>query len=109
MKRDSLNFDSLYSKLPPEVKQRVMKAAVSEAQTASVDLEFKGDYSEALNRNDRLHMIEAINKVTLSLSCLIFFFIGAPWEPLSGRADWVYLSSSPYWSLSSIISSRTLV
>ena len=78
VKRDSLNFDSLYSKLPPEVKQRVMKAAVSEAQTASVDLEFKGDYSEALNRNDRLHMIEAINKVTLSLSCLIFFFIGAP-------------------------------
>ena len=53
VKRDSLNFDSLYSKLPPEVKQRVMKAAVSE-------------------------MIEAINKVTLSLSCLIFFFIGAP-------------------------------
>ncbi len=73
-----LNFDSLYQKLAPEVKQRVMKAAVNDAQTSSADLEFKGDYSDALNTNDRLHMIEAINKVTLSFSCLIFFFIGAP-------------------------------
>lgn len=52
--------------------------AVSDAQAAASDLEFKGDYSDALNSNDRAHMIEAINKVTLSLSCLIFFFIGAP-------------------------------
>ena len=73
-----IDFDSLYSKLPPEAKQRIMKAAVSNAQTASADLEFKSDYSDALNTNDRLHLMEAINKVTLSLSCLIFFFIGAP-------------------------------
>ena len=78
VEKDIINFDSIYSKLPPEAKQRVMKAAVNDAQSASVDLEFKGDYSDALNTNDRLHMIEAINKVTLSLSCLIFFFIGAP-------------------------------
>ncbi len=73
-----INLDSIYSQLSPEAKQRVMKTAVRDAQTASADLEFKGDYSNALNTNDRLHMIEAINKVTLSLSCLIFFFIGAP-------------------------------
>ena len=78
VREGAIDFDSLYQKLAPEMKQRVMKAAVSDAQTASVDLEFKGDYSDALNSNDRLHMIEAINKVTLSLSCLIFFFIGAP-------------------------------
>ncbi|MBQ7419412.1 MAG: LptF/LptG family permease [Prevotella sp.] len=78
VKKDSINFDSLYSKLPPDAKQRVMKAAVNEAQIASSDLSFKADYSEALNHNDLLHMIEAINKVTVSLSCLIFFFIGAP-------------------------------
>ena len=78
IRQGTINFDSLYQKLTPEEKQRVMKAAVGDAQTASVDLEFKGDYSDALNSNDRLHMIEAINKVTLSFSCLIFFFIGAP-------------------------------
>lgn len=78
IQKDIVNIDTIFSKLPPESKQRVMKAAVNKAQMASSDLQFKGDYSEALNRNDRLHMIEAINKVTLSLSCLIFFFIGAP-------------------------------
>ena len=78
VKKDILNFDSVYNKLAPEAKQRVMKMAVSDAQAAASDLEFKGDYSDALNSNDRAHMIEAINKVTLSLSCLIFFFIGAP-------------------------------
>ena len=78
VEKNLVNIDSVFDKLSPESKQRVMKMAVNKAQSASSDLQFKGDYSEALNRNDRLHMIEAINKVTLSLSCLIFFFIGAP-------------------------------
>ena len=78
IEREEVNFDTLFIKLSPEEKQRVMKAAVSDAQGAMSDLQFKADYSDALNTNDRLHMIEAINKVTLSLSCLIFFFIGAP-------------------------------
>ena len=64
--KDVVNFDSVFSKLPPEAKQRVMKTAVNEAQVVSSDLEFKGDYSSALNSNDRAHMMEAINKVTLS-------------------------------------------
>ena len=58
VRKSTVNFDSLYSKLSPEQKQRVMKSAVSDAQSASIDLEFKGDYSDALNTNDRLHMIE---------------------------------------------------
>ena len=78
IEKEEVNFDTLFIKLSPEDKQRVMKAAVSDAQGAMSDLQFKADYSDALNTNDRLHMIEAINKVTLSLSCLIFFFIGAP-------------------------------
>jgi lipopolysaccharide export system permease protein len=75
---DVINFDSAYAKLSPEAKQRVMTYAVNDVHTATSDLQFKADYSDALNHNDRVHMIEAINKVTLSLSCLIFFFIGAP-------------------------------
>ncbi|MBQ9229965.1 MAG: LptF/LptG family permease [Prevotella sp.] len=78
IEKEEVNFDTLFIKLSPEEKQRVMKTAVSDAQGAMSDLQFKADYSDALNTNDRLHMIEAINKVTLSLSCLIFFFIGAP-------------------------------
>jgi Predicted permeases len=76
--KGEINFDTLYTKLSPEAKQRVMTIAVNDAKIATSDLQFKADYSNALNHNDRVHMIEAINKVTLSLSCLIFFFIGAP-------------------------------
>jgi len=31
-----------------------------------------------MSKNERQHMIEAIGKFTLALSCIIFFFIGAP-------------------------------
>ncbi len=76
--KDLSNFDSLYIKLSGERKQQVMSIASNDAQLALSDMEFKVDYSDALNREDRTHQMEAINKVTLSLSCLIFFFIGAP-------------------------------
>ena len=71
-------FDSLYSQLSGEQKQNVIRQALTNAQMASRDMEFKADYSKHLNREERMHQMEAINKVTLSLSCLIFFFIGAP-------------------------------
>ena len=42
------------------------------------DMEYKGEYAEYLHRRMRTHQIEAIGKFTLALSCIIFFFIGAP-------------------------------
>ena len=42
------------------------------------DLDFKGMITADGDKLIRQHKIEAINKFTLSLSCLIFFFIGAP-------------------------------
>ncbi len=78
IKSGKLNFDSAFAKLPADAKQSVIKRAADNAQAATTDLTFKADYAAYLNRSERLHQIEAINKVTLSLSCLIFFFIGAP-------------------------------
>jgi lipopolysaccharide export system permease protein len=75
---DKTNIDSLFIKLSNDKKQEVISLAANEAQMALSDMEFKADYSYQLNREDRMHQMEAINKVTLSLSCLIFFFIGAP-------------------------------
>ena len=72
------DFDILYAILPGETKQSVLQMASNDAKSAMNDLEFKSEYSDYLNREERLHWIEAINKFTLSLSCLIFFFIGAP-------------------------------
>ncbi|MBQ8065581.1 MAG: LptF/LptG family permease [Prevotella sp.] len=74
----TVDIDSIYAALTGEQKQAVVMAATNNAQMAMGNLEFKADYSFWLNREERMHQMEAINKVTLSLSCLIFFFIGAP-------------------------------
>ncbi len=73
-----LQFDSVFAKLSADIKQDIIRRAADNAQAATTDLTFKADYSAYLNRSERLHQMEAINKITLSLSCLIFFFIGAP-------------------------------
>mgnify|MGYP002626014713 CR=1 FL=1 len=78
MQRGAVNFDSIYHALSGERKQVVVRTALNDVQMATSNLEFKADYSVYLNRQEREHQMEAINKVTLSLSCLIFFFIGAP-------------------------------
>ena len=75
---DKTNIDSLFYHLSAEKKQEAVSIASNDVQMALGDLEYKVDYSKALNSEDRSHQMEAINKVTLSLSCLIFFFIGAP-------------------------------
>ena len=78
MKSNKIDIDSLFQKLSTSEKQKVISEAAEGALRAMNDMDFKADYSDALNREDRSHQMEAINKVTLSLSCLIFFFIGAP-------------------------------
>ena len=74
----SVDFDSIFAKLRPEQKQMAVKAALNNAQTTINDLDMKANYANYIHRYYRTHIIEAINKITLSLSCLIFFFIGAP-------------------------------
>ena len=76
--RKDLNLDTLYQRLSGERKQQVLTMASNDAQAAMNEMEYKVEYSNDLNYQERVHMLEAINKVTLSLSCLIFFFIGAP-------------------------------
>ena len=72
------NFDSIVAKLSMDKRREAVKSAMEYAQMEVNDLEFKGDYAKGLNRRVRTHQIEAINKVTLALACVIFFFIGAP-------------------------------
>lgn len=74
----SVNIDSLYNKLPPSQKQGVINNAMSRVQSDMNDLEFKSMITSDGDKIIRLHKIESINKFTLALTCLIFFFIGAP-------------------------------
>jgi len=72
------DFDSLVARLSADQHRTVVKNAMEYAQMEVNDLNFKGEYAWQLNRRVRQHQIEAIGKVTLALSCIIFFFIGAP-------------------------------
>lgn len=72
------SFDSVYSRLTADRKLEVVDAALSKVQREMNDLGFKGMITADGDKLIRQHKIEAINKFTLSLSCLIFFFIGAP-------------------------------
>lgn len=72
------SFDSVYSRLSADRKLEAVDAALSKVQREMNDLDFKGMITADGDKLIRQHKIEAINKFTLSLSCLIFFFIGAP-------------------------------
>lgn len=73
-----IDFDSIYNSLSVSDRLNVLSDAVSRASMAKQDYEFRG-YS--MNEDKfiiRRHQIELQKKFTLSLACLIFFFIGAP-------------------------------
>ena len=76
--QDTTPYDSVYERLKPSDKQSAVKGALSSVQGVLTDMEIKIEYVSYLHRNYRRHQIEAIKKFTLALSCLIFFFIGAP-------------------------------
>ncbi len=75
---NSLNTDTLFSKLSNDRKLLAVNHAQSTVQQALSDLDFKSMMTHDADYAIRQHEIEAINKFTLALSCLIFFFIGAP-------------------------------
>ena len=72
------SVDSLYANLDNSTRRSVAREAARQAQTAASDCSMKADYAGYLSRQERLHEIEVIGKFTLALSCIIFFFIGAP-------------------------------
>ena len=72
------NIDSLFQKLPADQRRMVVDQALSTVQQEVSDLEFKSMITSDGDKMIRQHDIEAINKFTLSLICIIFFFIGAP-------------------------------
>ncbi len=74
----SFNVDSMFSRLPADQRRQVVDQALSTVQQEVGDLEFKSLVTSDGDKLIRLHDIETINKFTLSLICIIFFFIGAP-------------------------------
>ena len=74
----NLTFDSLYERQSQADRQEAVKNALAKVQSVKTDIEMKSEYAHSLHRYYRHHQLEAIKKFTLSLACIIFFFIGAP-------------------------------
>jgi len=75
---DETTFDSIYERQSSTDRQSAVKSALASVQSVKMDVEMKAEYARSLHRYYHHHQLEAIKKFTLSLSCLIFFFIGAP-------------------------------
>jgi len=74
----NLIFDSLWASLRPDQRSNILMTAQRNAQqNQRTVLQFESDLHNRL-RWISLHKIEYHRKYTLSLACLIFFFIGAP-------------------------------
>ena len=73
-------FDAMkrYAALSPDRKLLAVNRALQTVQGNMNELEFKAMVTGEGDKLLRQHRIEAINKFTLALSCIIFFFIGAP-------------------------------
>ena len=75
----SYNVDSLFNVATFDAENRkIMSTAVSRAESAASDWSFKSFNISQTETSLRRHMTSWHEKLTLSLACLIFFFIGAP-------------------------------
>lgn len=73
-----INFDTLYQQLSTAKQQEIITKSISRVRNANSEYEFRKYTTNDLNRSLRLHWVEFNKKFTLSVACLIFFFIGAP-------------------------------
>lgn len=78
MKSKDCNLDSVFAKLSPDKQRLAVNNALSKVNQQSSDLGFKSMITNDGDKYLRQHKIEAINKFVVALSCIIFFFIGAP-------------------------------
>ena len=76
--KGDFNLDSLVATLTPEQMQRARRSAAGKAELGEEQVKnFERETSYNIGMIRRID-VESILKFTLSLSCLIFFFVGAP-------------------------------
>ncbi|WP_373801517.1 LptF/LptG family permease, partial [Bacteroides heparinolyticus] len=72
------SVDSIFNMATLVEKQKIISTAIGRAEGAGSDWSFKSNDISMTENNLRRHMTSWHEKLTLSLACLIFFFIGAP-------------------------------
>ena len=77
-KATKLNADSLFESYPMAEKERILTNATTQLTQLQADWTMKAAQTEDMDKDILRHYIDWHRKITLSLACLIFFFIGAP-------------------------------
>jgi len=75
---DKLDIDTLFASLGSAKQQSVVMGALQRANIQRMNSEW---WAQEMKRGDYIiksHIAEIYQKITMSLACLIFFFVGAP-------------------------------
>lgn len=75
---ECLPLDTLYAQLSDEQRATAWRSAQTHAESLRSEYEFRSIITSDINMLLRRHRMEEQKKFTLSLACLLFFFIGAP-------------------------------
>lgn len=78
IKKHPVKIDEVFEKSSKEQLLQAKTRARSSIQQMSYDLEWKEAMNEEGELYIRRHWIEWHTKITLSLACILFFFVGAP-------------------------------
>ena len=73
-----INADSIFNAYTLAEKEKTLKYASDRLGSLASDWKIKSMQMKDADNNIRRHVADWHKKITLSLSCLIFFFIGAP-------------------------------
>lgn len=76
--QSTYSFDTIVARLKPSEKRDALQKALGRVQMITSELSWREPSVSDGYQTIRKHWLEAVNKFTLSLTCLIFFFIGAP-------------------------------
>ena len=74
----SMSFDSIFESVSYKKREEIINYALSRSEMTKNDILSRNYETTSKERTMRRHDIEWHRKYTLSLACLIFFFIGAP-------------------------------
>lgn len=76
--KKNINVDSVLNAPSPQMAKSYINQALMQVKQRKSEFEFRSLSLTEQSKIMRLHDIERQRKFTLSLACLIFFFIGAP-------------------------------
>ncbi len=73
-----VNIDSIISKSTPANQKNYLTQAIAKIKREQQEYQFKSTVLAEQEKLMRRHQIELMRKFTLSVACIVFFFIGAP-------------------------------